>query len=86
VVRALEGNHRDRGGRPGQGVTDLRITPDFVPQVVDGILTNMHLPGESHFELLAAFAGPELLAAAGRHAVARGYLAHEFGDVMLILS
>jgi S-adenosylmethionine:tRNA ribosyltransferase-isomerase len=77
VVRALEGNHRDRGGRPGQGVTDLRITPDFVPQVVDGILTNMHLPGESHFELLAA---------AGRHAVARGYLAHEFGDVMLILS
>ncbi|MFT4976879.1 MAG: S-adenosylmethionine:tRNA ribosyltransferase-isomerase [Myxococcota bacterium] len=85
VVRALEGNLRERGGAAGEGVTGLRITPDFVPQVVDGVLTNMHEPGESHFELLAAFAGAGLLAEAGRHAIARGYLAHEFGDVMLIL-
>lgn len=81
VVRALEGS----GGRAGRGVTDLRITPDFQPQIVDGVLTNMHQPGESHFELLAAFAGAPLLAEAGQHAISRGYLAHEFGDVMLIL-
>ena len=85
VVRALEGNLRDRGGAPGEGRTDLVITPDFTPRLVDGVLSNMHSPGESHFELLGAFAGRALLDRAGQHAVRRGYLAHEFGDATLIL-
>ena len=81
VVRALE----DSGGVAGDGIATLRLAPHTQPRVVHGVLSNMHSPGESHFELLAAFAGEALLARAGQHAAARGYLAHEFGDVTLIL-
>jgi S-adenosylmethionine:tRNA ribosyltransferase-isomerase len=88
VVRALESAaalHRGRL-RPHTGVTNLRIGPGFGPRVVDGLLTGMHEPDTSHFALLAAFAPPESLAAAHRHAEAEGYLCHEFGDSMLIVS
>lgn len=87
VVRALEGAARAGGGtlRPGPGTTDLRITPTFRPQLVDGILSGAHAPPESHFELLAAFAPPALLAAAAAHAERAGFLTHELGDAMLVL-
>jgi S-adenosylmethionine:tRNA ribosyltransferase-isomerase len=78
----------DTGGRlrAGVGTTDLRIGPELVPRVVDGLLTGIHEPGTSHFDLLQAFASADLLAAAHRHAEAAGYLGHEFGDVSLILA
>jgi S-adenosylmethionine:tRNA ribosyltransferase-isomerase len=86
VVRALEGNARRFGGlQAGAGETDLVLGPGFVPRVVDGIVTGMHGPGESHFELLQAFAGEAALRAGFEHAVAAGYLAHEFGDAALIV-
>jgi S-adenosylmethionine:tRNA ribosyltransferase-isomerase len=87
VVRALEGAARAGGGslRAGPGTTDLRITPTFRPQLVDGILSGAHAPPESHFELLAAFAPPALLAAAAAHAERAGFLTHELGDAMLVL-
>jgi S-adenosylmethionine:tRNA ribosyltransferase-isomerase len=53
--------------------------------VVDGLLTGLHSPGESHFELVQAFAPRALLESALRHAGAQGYAAHEFGDLSLIL-
>ena len=53
---------------------------------MSGILTGMHEPEASHFSLLEAFAPRALLADAHAHAEARGYLAHEFGDSMLILA
>jgi S-adenosylmethionine:tRNA ribosyltransferase-isomerase len=46
----------------------------------------MHEPGSSHFALLTAFARPELLEQAFRTADDAGYLAHEFGDALLVLS
>lgn len=52
---------------------------------MDGLLTGLHEPGTSHFELLQAFAPRGLLRAAHAHAEAAGYLAHEFGDSCLIL-
>ncbi len=87
VVRALEGSAATHGGRlrAGAGETDLRITPDFRPRVVDGILSGVHAPAESHFQLLAAFAGGALLAAAADHAQRAGFLTHELGDSMLVL-
>jgi S-adenosylmethionine:tRNA ribosyltransferase-isomerase len=87
VVRALEGATAQGGGvlRPGAGETDLVITPAFHPRVVDGILSGAHAAHESHFALLAAFAGAELLAAAGAHAERAGFLTHELGDSMLVL-
>ena len=87
VVRALEGAARQHGGivRAGRGETDLRITPAFRPRVVDGILSGAHAAHESHFQLLAAFAGADLLAAAAALAERAGFLTHELGDAMLVL-
>lgn len=86
VVRALEGSVRRFGAlRAGSGDTDLVLGPGFVPRVIDGVVTGMHGPGESHYELLQAFAGEADLRAAFEHATRSGYLAHEFGDAALIL-
>jgi S-adenosylmethionine:tRNA ribosyltransferase-isomerase len=87
VVRALEGNGRDRGQLvAGVGRTSLRVDRRYRPRVVDGLLSGVHAPGESHFELLTAFAPEPLLRRAVTHAEAAGYLAHEFGDSMLVLA
>lgn len=86
VVRALEGCVAERGELiAGPGRTALRLHAGFVPQVVDGLLTGMHDPSESHFHLLRAFADESVLLAAWRHAGAKGYLQHEFGDATLLL-
>ncbi len=87
VVRALEGCAAAHGAVvAGEDVTDLRLGPETRLRVVDGILTGMHEPGTSHFDLLRAFADAPLLEDATRHAEAQGYLGHEFGDSMLLLS
>jgi S-adenosylmethionine:tRNA ribosyltransferase-isomerase len=44
----------------------------------------MHQPGESHFELLRAFADHAMLEHISAAVVKHGYRAHEFGDSMLI--
>jgi S-adenosylmethionine:tRNA ribosyltransferase-isomerase len=86
VVRALEGAVARWGQlRPGLGETDLRLGPGHHLRVVDGLLTGVHAPGESHFDLLGAFAPAPLLEAAAAHAEAEGYLSHELGEAMLLL-
>ena len=85
VVRALEGAAARTGVlRAGPGTTDLRIDAHFVPRVVDGIFTGVHAEGESHFALLGAFAGAELLRDAAAFAEVQGFETHELGDAMLI--
>lgn len=88
VVRALEGRVADGSGvlTAGEGVTAYRLGPHTPRRVVDGLLTGMHAPGESHHALLGAFLDASALARATHHAIARGYLAHELGDAMLILT
>jgi len=86
VVRALEGAWRKGALRAGAALTDLRIGPGYEPHVVSGLLTGLHAPGESHFELLQAFAPRALLEAAVAHAAGAGYLGHEFGDASLVLA
>ena len=86
VVRALEGAARQSGGlRSGAGTTSLVMSERTRPQVVDGLVTGIHAPGESHFRLLGAFAPAASLAAAAAHADAHGYRPHELGDLALIL-
>ncbi|HEV7502832.1 MAG TPA: S-adenosylmethionine:tRNA ribosyltransferase-isomerase, partial [Vicinamibacteria bacterium] len=74
VVRALEGAAENGGGRllAGEGETALRLTREFRPRVVDGLLTGVHQPGESHFDLLQAFAPEALLRRALAHAEEAG--------------
>lgn len=99
VVRALEGAFRDDAGtlRPGRGTTDLHIGPGFQPRVVDGLLSGIHVPGESHYGLMRAFvpagsserlpdgSSDDLLARAADHADRAGFANHELGDAMLVL-
>jgi S-adenosylmethionine:tRNA ribosyltransferase-isomerase len=88
VVRALEGSARANRGalKPGPGETDLVIGPNTSLAVVDGILSGMHEPDSSHFQLLSAFAPTELLREAATHAEEVGYLVHELGDSTLVLA
>jgi S-adenosylmethionine:tRNA ribosyltransferase-isomerase len=87
VVRALESAAVANAGRvpAGEGTATLTLDASFRPRVVTGLLTGMHEPGTSHFELMRAFARRELLERALEHAAQRGYLAHEFGDSCLVL-
>ncbi|MDQ1403260.1 MAG: S-adenosylmethionine:tRNA ribosyltransferase-isomerase [Actinomycetota bacterium] len=86
VVRALETVVDDRGEvHPGEGWTELVVTPERGVRVVDGLLTGWHEPKASHLLLLDAVAGRDLLDVSYRAALENGYLWHEFGDLHLIL-
>lgn len=86
TTRVLEHCADGTGGvRPGSGETDLFIKPGSPIRVVDGLLTNFHLPGSSLLMLVAAFIGHAPLMAAYRHAVAGGYRFFSYGDAMLVL-
>jgi S-adenosylmethionine:tRNA ribosyltransferase-isomerase len=86
VVRALE-TTADRAGRshPGQGWTELVVTPRRGVRLVDGLITGWHEPESSHLAMLEAIAGRDLLEASYREAVGEHYRWHEFGDSHLIL-
>ena len=85
VVRALEhaGAH-GRSIRPGAGIATQRITPSTHLHIVDVILSGVHEPSTSHYQLLGAFAGGETLARADEMMNGAGYRTHEFGDSVLI--
>ncbi len=86
VVRALESVVDDRGTvHPGQGWTDVLVTPERGAASVDGLLTGWHEPAASHLLMLDAVAAPGALAAAYDAAIDARYRWHEFGDVHLIL-
>lgn len=86
VTRALESAARVDGWvGPSSGWTDLVLGASRPARVVDGLITGWHAPGASHLRLLEAVAGPDLVAAAYRAALAERYLWHEFGDSCLLL-
>jgi S-adenosylmethionine:tRNA ribosyltransferase-isomerase len=71
--------------RPGTGVTRLFIHPGHRFHVVQGLVTNFHLPRSSLLMLVAAFARRERVLAAYAEAIARGYRFYSYGDAMLIV-
>ncbi len=87
VVRALESAARQSEGtlRAGGGVATDKLGPSTTLQLVDGLISGLHAPGESHFELLQAFAPRDQLERALSLAVARGLSSHELGDACFIL-
>jgi len=87
VVRTLETVADEHGVvHAGQGWTNLMITPESSPKVVDGLLTGWHEPQASHLLMLEAIAGRTLLERSYAAALAHGYRWHEFGDAHLILN
>jgi S-adenosylmethionine:tRNA ribosyltransferase-isomerase len=87
VVRALEHAAMLGGSvvHAGPGVATERIGPGTSLRVVDAILTGVHEPGTSHYELLRAFADDLTLSAADDEMAAHGYRPHEFGDSVLVI-
>jgi S-adenosylmethionine:tRNA ribosyltransferase-isomerase len=85
VVRALEHAGADgRSIRPGAGLATGRITPSATLHVVDAILSGVHEPSTSHYQLLGAFAREETLRCADAMMTGAGYRTHEFGDSVLV--
>ena len=85
VVRALESAASADGRvRAGHGIARGRIGRETPLRIVDALLTGVHQPGESHFELLRAFADDLLLHQITMAFSAHAYRPHEFGDSMLI--
>ena len=86
TVRALEGAFAAQGSLvPGPGATELFITPGFQFNVVDGLITNFHLPKSTLLSLVSALAGRERILSAYAEAVAKQYRFYSYGDAMLIL-
>ena len=75
-----------RSGRiePGSGWTEIFIYPGYEFQVMDGLITNFHLPESTLIMLVSAFAGREHVLAAYREAVREKYRFFSFGDAMFI--
>lgn len=85
-TRTLESCSDGSGGVvAGEGSTRLFIRPGFSFRVIDGLLTNFHLPGSSLLMLVGALIGRERLLAAYAHAVREGYRFYSYGDAMLLL-
>jgi S-adenosylmethionine:tRNA ribosyltransferase-isomerase len=88
TTRALESlaiDDDDEHVAPASGETKLFIRPGHHFRVVDGLITNFHLPRSSLLMLVAAFAGRERVLEAYREAVARGYRFYSYGDAMLVV-
>jgi S-adenosylmethionine:tRNA ribosyltransferase-isomerase len=86
VVRALETVALQDGAlEPGEGLTDLVVTPEHGILAVDGLITGWHEPHSSHLRLLEAMAGKTFLHRVYDEALEARYLWHEFGDELLII-
>jgi len=84
TVRALESASADGALHAGPGAAALFIRPGHRFRVVDGLLTNFHLPRSTLLALVAAFAGWDRIRAAYAEAVRLGYRFYSYGDAMLI--
>ena len=86
VTRALESAVNEKGELVKlKGWTRLFIYPGFRFKVVNGLLTNFHLPRSTLLMLVCAFGGRELIMSAYREAIDKGYRFYSYGDAMLIL-
>jgi S-adenosylmethionine:tRNA ribosyltransferase-isomerase len=71
--------------RSGKGLCSLFIYPPFRFRIIDGLITNFHLPKSTLVMLACAFAGKDLLLRAYEEAVEKKYRFYSYGDAMLIL-
>ncbi|MFP5275208.1 tRNA preQ1(34) S-adenosylmethionine ribosyltransferase-isomerase QueA [Coleofasciculus sp.] len=85
VVRALEGAAASGELQPYGGKTELFIYPGYQWRVVDGLITNFHLPRSTLLMLVSALIGRERLLKLYAEAIAYNYRFYSFGDAMLIL-
>jgi S-adenosylmethionine:tRNA ribosyltransferase-isomerase len=85
-LRLLESAAGDDGIiRPFEGDTAIFITPGYRFKVVDGLITNFHLPRSTLFMLVSALMGLDVMKSAYAHAIEAGYRFYSYGDSSLLL-
>jgi S-adenosylmethionine:tRNA ribosyltransferase-isomerase len=85
TVRSLETAAQSGELLPYSGHTNIFIYPGYQWRVVDGLVTNFHLPGSSLLMLVSALMGRQRLLDLYAVAIEEGYRFYSFGDAMLIL-
>ena len=85
TVRSLESAAVSGAIQPTQAETDIFIYPGYQFRVIDGLITNFHLPESTLLMLVCALAGQENTLKAYAHAVEAEYRFFSYGDAMLIL-
>ncbi len=85
--RTLETIGSEHGGKlvATSGWTDIFIYPGYIFTIVDGLMTNFHLPKSTLVMLVSSLAGRENVLRAYKAAIAEEYRFFSFGDAMLIL-
>ncbi len=84
VLRALESAAQETKLSAGNQETSIFITPGFIFNVADRLLTNFHLPKSTLLMLVSAFAGYNNIKKAYQHAVNSEYRFFSYGDAMLL--
>lgn len=84
-TRSLESAAKDGILKPFEGMTNLFIQPGYTFRVIDGLITNFHLPKSTLLVLVSALANREVILNAYAHAIAHHYRFYSFGDAMLII-
>ena len=80
-LRILEACYQQNGLiKPFTGETDIFIKPGYEFGVIDGLLTNFHLPRSTLLMLVSAFAGMQKIALAYKHAIVNNYRFFSYGD------
>ena len=83
--RTLESAAEENGTlKAGSGWTDIFIYPGYRFKIMDGLITNFHLPESTLIMLVSAFAGKEHVLKAYEEAVKERYRFFSFGDAMFI--
>lgn len=86
TTRALESSVSEDGKiLTGRRLANITITPGYKFRVIDGLLTNFHLPQSSLLVLVSTFGGHEFIMKAYNHAVESKYRFYSYGDCMLII-
>lgn len=84
VTRCLESVAQQGELCEKTGETDLFIQDDFSFRVIDGLLTNFHLPKSSLLMLVCSFGSKETILNAYQHAIENSYRFYSYGDAMLV--
>ena len=85
AVRSLETAAAGGTLEPYSGDSRIFIYPGYPFRMIDGLLTNFHLPESTLLMLVCALAGTDQVLAAYQHAVAMRYRFFSYGDAMLVL-
>ncbi len=86
-LRVLETATDDDGCiRAWRGSTDIFITPGYRFRLIDGLVTNFHLPRSTLLMLVSALMGVEEIRTLYLHAISKGYRFYSYGDGSLLFS